>query len=368
MSKLFKPSSPVTFALLAVFLAVILSSCSGGALAGSSWPGVTIRGETGYVAYGPHVYAVDLATGNELWRFPSEPDRALTFYAPVAYASNDLIIVGGYDKLVYALAPDGRNVNIAWTFEGSTDNIVGGPVVVDQIVLIPSSDGNLYALDIDTGELVWDEPFSARAALWSSPIIDEDRIYLGSLAHYLYALELSSGALIWEADLGAAIADSPTLSNGYLLVGTFGQEVDAVDVETGEIAWTFEAEGSVWGNPSVSGEVAFVGDVTGLVYAVNLEDGSEIWHQRLDGAVAASPMVTDGVVYVVTEIGLVYQLDASDGTILWDDIPNLDGRLLADPVIFEGELLLPTLENSECLIFGVGIESSRTSCLFDVAN
>jgi outer membrane protein assembly factor BamB len=309
------------------------------------------------VAYGPHVYSVDLATGNELWRFPDEPDRALTFYAAPAYASNDLLIVGGYDKIVYALAPDGRNVSIAWTFEQSTDNIIGGPIVVGDIVLIPSSDGNLYALDIDSGELAWDEPFSARAALWSSPIIDEDRIYLGSLDHYLYALDLS-----------AAIADSPTLTNGYLLVGTFGQVVDAVDVETGEIVWTFEAEGSVWGNPSVSGDVAYVGDVSGLVYALNVEDGSEIWRQQVDGAVAASPLATDGIVYVVTEIGLVYPLDTSDGSILWNEIPNLDGRLLADPVIFQDELLLPTLENAECLIFGVQLESSRASCLFDLNN
>jgi outer membrane protein assembly factor BamB len=368
MSKFKKPSSPLILILLAVLLAMVLSSCSGGALTGSSWPGVAIDDETGYVAYGPHVYAIDLPTGNELWRFPAEPDRAQSFYATPAVAPNGLVIVGGYDKFVYALEQDGRSVSVAWTFEGSTDNIIGGPIVVDEMVLIPSSDGHLYALNVDTGQQVWDQPFAARAALWSSPVIDEDRIYLGSLDHYLYALDLSSGELIWETDLGTAIADSPTLTNGYLLVGTFGQIVDAVDVDNGQVAWTFEAEDSVWGNPSVSGDVAYVGDVSGLVYAVNIEDGVEIWRQQLDGAVAASPLATDGVVYVVTEIGMVYPLDTTDGTILWNDIPNLEGRLLADPFIFEDELLLPTLENTDCLIFGVQLESSRTSCLFDLNN
>lgn len=368
MSKFCKPSSPLKLVLLAVLLAIVLSSCSGGALTGSSWPGVAIDGETAYVAYGPHIYAIDLSTGDQIWRYPQDPDRTRTFFAAPATAPNNLVIVGGYDNIVYALEPDGDTASVAWPFEQSTDHIVGGPVVVDEMVLIPSSDGNLYALDIDTGESVWEKPFTARAALWSSPVIDEDRLYLGSLDHYLYALDLSSGEVIWEVDLGAAIADSPTLTNGYLLVGTFGQIVDAVDVESGQVVWTFEAEDSVWGNPSVSGDVAYVGDVSGLVYALNIEDGTEIWRQQVDGAVAASPLATDGVVYVVTEIGMVYPLATSDGTILWDDIPNLEGRLLADPFIFENELLLPTMENAECLIFGVGLESGRTSCLFDLDN
>jgi outer membrane protein assembly factor BamB len=368
MSKFSKPSSPRLFLGLAVLLAVVLSGCSGGAMTGSSWPGVTLDGDTGYVAYGPNVFAIDLPTGNEIWRFPQEPDRDQTFYAPPALAGNGLIIVGGYDDIIYALQQDGSRVDVAWTFEESGDDIIAGPIVVEDMVLVPSSDGKLYALDVNTGEPVWEQPFTARAALWSSPIIDEDHIYLGSLDHYLYALDLSSGELLWEIDLGTAIADSPTLTNGFLIVGTFGQEVDAVDLETGQIAWTFEAEDSVWGNPSVNGDVAFVGDVSGLVYAVNVEDGSEIWRQQVDGAVAASPLATDGIVYVVTEIGLVYPLDASDGTILWDDLPNLEGRLLADPFIFEDELLLPTLENPDCLIFGVELESSRTSCLFDLSS
>ena len=50
---------------------LLLAGCSGAAMTPSSWPGVSADSTTAYVASNQAVYAVDLATGAERWRFPA---------------------------------------------------------------------------------------------------------------------------------------------------------------------------------------------------------------------------------------------------------------------------------------------------------
>src|SRR5574341_2699026 len=71
----------ILFTLL--FLSLSLSACAGGAAtAASSWPGLTVDGETAYLAYNQHVYAINVADGKEKWRFPPEASNKRTTFIP----------------------------------------------------------------------------------------------------------------------------------------------------------------------------------------------------------------------------------------------------------------------------------------------
>ena len=87
---------------------------------------MTVDEETVYVSFNEHVYAIELETGNEIWRFPKEPDRNMTFFAPPEPTSDGKVIVGGFDNVVYALTEDGRIEGGGWTFDESLDKIIGG--------------------------------------------------------------------------------------------------------------------------------------------------------------------------------------------------------------------------------------------------
>ncbi len=79
----------VLFVLLAL-LAGLLSACGGAT--STAWPGVTIEGETAYLADGPYVYQVNLNTGAEATRvvgndtnpirFPESSNSQVSFFAP----------------------------------------------------------------------------------------------------------------------------------------------------------------------------------------------------------------------------------------------------------------------------------------------
>jgi outer membrane protein assembly factor BamB len=368
MSKLFRKKLYVATILSLLLIApLLLTGCSGSVFAASSWPGLTIEGSTFYVAYGPAVYAIDVESGNELWRFPAEPDRTLSFYAPPAVTDGSLVIVGGYDNGVYALDAETGSSSWASAFQDAKDRIIGSPLIVGNLVLVPSADGRLYALDVDSGEPVWDEPFQASedpGPLWSSPIVDEQTIYLASLDHHVYAIDLSSGKEIWRTlDLGGAISDSPTLSDGLILVGTFGESLVAIDTMDGSVQWTYETAGWVWSSPVVFDGVAYFGDTTGIAYAVEAENGNELWQKTIDGSIGASPAVDENGVYFVTETGVVHAADPSSGGAVWPNDTTLEGKLLSDPVLYNGQLFLGAIA-PECMVYAVDIDSGRSGCFF----
>ncbi len=347
---------------------LLLTGCSGGAFAASSWPGLTIEKSTLYVADGPAVYAIDVESGGELWRFPVEPDRLLSFYAPPAVTDGGLVIVGGYDNKVYALDAETGSAS-AWAsaFEDAKDRIIGSPLIVGDMILVPSADGRLYAIDVDSGEQVWDKPFQASkdpGPLWSSPVVEGQTVYLASLDHHVYAIDLSSGEEIWRTiDLGGAISDSPTLSDGLVLVGTFGESLVAIDSADGAVQWTFETAGWVWSSAVVFDGVAYFGDTSGIAYAVEVENGNELWQKTIDGSIGASPAVDENGVYFVTETGVVHAANPSSGGAVWPNDANLEGKLLSDPILHDGQLFLGTIAQ-ECTVYAVDIDSGRSGCFF----
>jgi outer membrane protein assembly factor BamB len=352
---------------LLLISSVLLAGCgSGSALTAASWPGLSIDETNAYLAYGPSVYAINLTTNRESWHYPQEPARTSSFFASPALSEEGLVIVGGYDNLVYALDPSaGGDVRSAWIFEGASDNIIGAPVVAGDIVLVPSADNNLYALDLSTGDPVWTQPFSTDEALWSAPLVEGDVIYLASLDHHVYAIDLDTGTELWSTEpLNGAIADTPMLVGNLIIVGTFNSQLVGVDSERrGEIAWTFDTSGWVWGSPTVADDLAFFGDYTGVAYAVDITDGQEVWRKTLDGPITTTPALGDELIFFVTEAGTVYAFETDSREPFWTSNPVLEGRLLSDPVLTGDTLLVASME-SPCVISAIDTETGAVRCFF----
>jgi outer membrane protein assembly factor BamB len=367
MSKILRRKTLKIFSLgLFLVASLLLTGCSGGLFSASSWPGVTIDGTTLYVAYGTYVYAFDVERGSELWHFPAEVDRTLSFYAAPAVTDKGLVVVGGYDNSVYPLDSETGSIS-GWNspFEDAKDRIIGAPLIFDDWILVPSADGRLYAIDMETGQPVWEKPYQESedpGPLWSSPIVDGNTIYLASLDHHVYAIELSTGEEIWRTmDLGGAISDSPALSDGLILVGTFGESLIAIDATDGKIEWSYDTAGWVWSSPVVFDGVAYFGDTAGFAYAVEVETGNELWQKSIDGAIGASPAVDENGVYFVTETGSVHAANPNSGGALWPNDTILEGQLLSDPILHDGQLYLGAI-TPECIVYAVETDNGRAGC------
>jgi len=365
MSKAFFPSKKFFLPIIIGLSAILLAGCSSRSImAASSWPGLTVNEDVAYLAYNEYVRAVDLSSGREVWSYPPEADNKLTFYAPPAIGPDGIVVIGGYNNEILALAPNDSFVNILWTFEEATDRIIGGPVIIDGMVLVPSADKNLYALDLESGEQIWSKPFAAQHALWSSPVVQEDRIYLASLDHHIYALDLESGREIWRANLSSAISDSPSLTEDLVLAGTLEGVLYALSASHGEIVWQFNAEGAIWGAPVILDGKAFFADVSGTAYAIETASGKELWRMELPGSSSASPTILEDRIFFMSETGEVTALLVDNGNPIWPSSADMAGRLLADSIPTDYGLLVPAME-SECVVFSVDTSTGATRCIIE---
>jgi outer membrane protein assembly factor BamB len=320
--------------------------------------------ENVYISLGQFVHAVNAESGDEVCRFPEESERNINFFAPPMPTDQNLVIVGDFNGMVYAF-DSSDNCEELWSEQISDDFIIGGPVVFDDIVLVPSADGILYALefDKDSAQLAW--TFETQSALWSSPLVSDGVIYQSSMDHHVYAIDAQTGRVIWEEDLGAAVLDTPTETENSLLVGTFGNQMVALDKNRGAQIWSFDTEAWVWGNPLVLDGNAYFGDVDGNIYIVDVNSGREVRDSvKLDGAVTASPVASEELIYFATETGTIYARTPSDFSPEWKE--EVGGGIFVDPILWNDSLFLSVI-SEESPLLAIRADTSTTKWPFTPA-
>ena len=340
-----------------------VSGCSGSAKV-TSWTGLTVVGDKLYAADTEQARMLNLADGKSEWAFPRDPeeDRQGVFSATPAVDEEHVIVasqvpaagfLGQPQNIIWGLDPEtGSDL---WRFDGASAQYVEGGALNGYTFVIGNSDGNVYALDTDSGALKW--TFETGHRVWATPLIISDTVYIGSMDHHLYALNLSDGTQRWDFQAGGAFAGTPALQDGTLYLGAFDDTLYAVDARTGAESWSFAGENWFWGGPAVHDGVVYAADVSGNVYAVSVE-GQQIWLTQLDAPVRAGPKLNqDGSqLFVGSKDGYWHALDTSDGFKLWS-VEN-EGQMLSTPVVKES-VVYGTLIHSPHRILALHMENGR---------
>jgi outer membrane protein assembly factor BamB len=298
--------NPLFLICLLLALAVVLGGCATG-LTASSWPGVTADANTAYLAGGPFVYAVNLETGVELWRFPAKAANATPFYATPMLTPDGQLIVGSFDHKLYSLNPQSGAEN--WRFELAKDRWIGGVLVTSDTIYATNADYKLYALSF-TGTLKWVTPFQADQAIWGSPVSDGSNVYFGTLGRRVYAVNAQTGKQSWVQVVNGAILGTPVLGlNNSIYVGTYGGMLVALNTINGVIIQQKTASSWIWSGPTQDGSNIYFGDAKGMFYSFPITGTGQPWTKQLNGTIIGSPLVSGKTIIVGTEAGNIYFLD-----------------------------------------------------------
>ena len=79
---------------------------------------------------------------------------------------------------------------------------------INHMIYVPSLDGNLYALDVNSGKKEWE--LETQGAIVGSPTIVSDMLVVGSTDGELRIVEIGSGELLGSCDIGESIESSIT--------------------------------------------------------------------------------------------------------------------------------------------------------------
>lgn len=339
-----------------LLLGAFLSACSGSATVASSWPGLLADDKRVYLANNQHVYAIDLATGMQVWRFPTEPNPKITFFAAPNLSADGQLIVGGYDNVLYSLNPEtGAQL---WSFAEATNRYIGSPLVFDDLIFAPNAGNELFALD-SQGKKRWS--FESQGAHWVKPVSDPECkcIFLSSMDHRIYSIDAQTGNLNWQTDdLGGSIVGTPAYDpDGVLYVGTFASEILAINARNGAVLWRTPTTGWVWGGPVLAEDRLYFGDLSGAFYAVGSQAGEILWKIQSDGPISDSPLVSNDTIYFNTEAGSLYAIK-KDGSYLWPQARPIGGKLYTSPVM-AGETLLVAPVGGEAMLYALDANGNQ---------
>jgi len=224
------------------------------------------------------------------------------------------LCIGSWDSYFYAL--DAATGEELWRFKTGEDpdihNQVGiqsSATVADRIVYFGCRDSNLYALDVATGNKRW--AFSNKGS-WviSSPIVHDGKVYFAtSDTALLNILDAKTGAPIDSLKFHWPIFASPSIAGNLLYLGGQDGKLVAIDLASRKPVWVFQSEGSRKNLAAFSRADSDPDYRT--AFNSNFYDDLIIGVEKLHaiGMIFSSPVISGNVVYVGSTDGNLYALE-----------------------------------------------------------
>ena len=236
-----------------------------------------------------------------------------------------------------------------WTFHGRA-LLEFPPAVAYGRVYLPTFDGRFFALDAETGRVLWRHR-SGRCG-WASPAVDRNVVYVTFIgnsechAHAkdgeLVAYDAHSGAVRWRRSL-APTESSPLVAHGLVYIGDWHGDVSAFDARTGATRWRTHTSGAIKGSLALSGRRLFIGNYAGEMLSLDARNGRVLWRSGGHGRFYSSPAVAYGRVYIGSLDDGVYAFGAASGHVLWSRPTG--GYVYASPAVWRRTILIGSYDH-----------------------
>ena len=134
----------------------------------------------------------------------------------------------------------------------------GQPVVHDGVAYVSTGANDVFALSVDSGEILWqyaaqlDPKITSVCCGWNNKgvTLSEDKVFIGQLDGQLVALDRATGKVAWKIQAerwqdNFSITSAPVYFDGLVITGFAGGDrgtrgrVKAYDAKDGRLVWTF---------------------------------------------------------------------------------------------------------------------------------
>lgn len=225
-----------------------------------------------------------------------------------------------------------REVAGGWATPVFGTTAKGEAIVIDGT---SDPDSTVYAVDANTGALVWEyETYNPSPSTYdvgdgataSAPGINgfaDGVVYVNNKYGIEYALDLTTGNQIWQYDLypanygGNRLTISSAALDGNQLVLGYANGITALNATTGAMLWNQAAPAEVASSPAIIGpsgsEIIAFADLTGAFRVYSLSSGSQLYSYQTGGYVTSSAADYNGTVYIASSDGFLYAFTPGGG-------------------------------------------------------
>lgn len=286
-------------------------------------------------------------------------ERSFT-YQPAA--ASPVVLKGDWTNLLsnpqhVGIVPDtlAAPLQLAWVQNVGSNIYMTSPVIYQGAVFVASMDENaqgkasVASMDAKTGAINWKYP--VRSSVKNTISASDGLILAQDVEGFLYALDANTGKLVWEKEL--SIEDTlPTLieglitSGGVVYAGT-GSGLCAVDLKSGKELWKNKSWGQNQGSTatlSLNRGVLIGGTHWGALYANDADNGQLLWQADKDGLRhrSSSAVMQGDVFYLASDLSL-FVIESKTGRILIrKDLPY-SVNVASSPLVTDREVIFGTI-------------------------
>ena len=185
---------------------------------------------------GGELYLIDVSNGTMRYQVDvrSGVDTAATIVGDTAYVTTrvgsivafdyrekDVAFRKMYRRIWFQLwiwnmvSPPPGTAGVIWA-KNLHDPLIADAAAADGRLFVSSISGAIYALDQETGEILWSVKGLPRA--YSSPLVSGDTVIQAASDGTIYGFDAATGEERWRFSLDATIATSPVLAGDTLYV------------------------------------------------------------------------------------------------------------------------------------------------------
>lgn len=216
--------------------------------------------------------AFDTATGEQRWSLNLDtPSLSVRGESAPAVAMGAAFVGGDNGRVSAVMLGQGQLIwqqrisQATGTTEISRLNDVDmTPVVADGRVYAIAYNGNLVAMDMRSGQILWKRDFGSVNEL----VLDGESLYVVDQNDNVYGLRAADGVTMWSQDkLLHRNLSAPELFNGYLVMGDGEGYLHWLDTSNGQfVAQNKLSSSGILSRPSVAGDKLMVQARDGRLY------------------------------------------------------------------------------------------------------
>jgi outer membrane protein assembly factor BamB len=260
------------------------------------------------------VFAVDAATGKQLWKADLEVPIV---NAPVANGGR--VFVSSEDNHFVALAEsDGR---VLWDHQGIAESAgilsSTSAAVSGDTVIVPYTSGELYALRIDNGTPEWNDMLTKSGTVTAlselddiagRPVVDRNMVFAISHSGTMAAINLDTGDRVWTRNVGGI--QTPWAAGDYVYVLTTDGQLLCLARKDGQVKWIHQlqrwenpkdkSDPVVWSGPVLVSNRLILVSSNGKAISVSPYTGDLLGRVDIPDGTYIPPVVANGTLYLLT--------------------------------------------------------------------
>jgi outer membrane protein assembly factor BamB len=307
------------------------------------------------------VSAFDASNGRRVWDIQLKAANPhwdeFSIGGGLAIAGDKLIVASGFGYVAALKLQDGSEI---WR-RRTESPMSSSPSILGNRAFLTSTNNDFYAIDTDTGEIVWNDQAiaeTARVLSSPSPAVNQDILVVGYSSGELIAYLPANGRRLWTDTLTSSgrytplsvindIAGKPVIQDGIVYAASHSGILTAIDARTGARIWS-RTFGSRMG-PVIGGDYIFVVGTGGKVAALNKIDGKIAWtrdlpefkdNNRENRIVWTGPLLADNRLIVTSSEGDVKALSPQNGETLSE--MKVGQSIFIEPIAAGGKVFVLT--------------------------